>query len=85
MADPNLSTALAKQAKEKAALEKKEDAAAAANALPEGKVRVRLIRGKTTKNGEYLPPGIYDLDEDEIPKTAKRLKVGAPEDEKSED
>ena len=85
MADPNLSTALAKQAREKAALEKNEDAAAATKALPEGKVRVRLIRGKTTKLGEYLPPGIYDLDEDEVPKTAKRLKVEDEAAEKAED
>ena len=73
MADPKLTMALAKAAEAKKKEEADEEKKVAGDDVPEGHLRVRLIRPKTTADGKYLVPGIYVLPEAQVPKSAKVL------------
>lgn len=79
MADVKLQVALQAQAKAKAAKEASENAKAAGGAKPaNGRIRVRLIRAMYSREGVYIPAGIVELPEDEVPTSAVRLSTPTP-------
>ena len=77
MAQPKNMAVVAQQlADKKVTEETSEEASACSKDVPEGHSLVRLVRPRTDSNGYYYPAGLVTIPSNEVPKSAKVIKVG---------
>lgn len=73
MADTKSAVSVVKKLREEQQAKEAAEEKANATPPPAGFARVRLIRGYYSAERGYLPPGVHELPEREVPVSAKRL------------